>query len=189
VEVIMATTSKSRAVNITRTQALIAGVQKHFGTTPTLIDGTTYATADIVTKLQGQVNADHAVIAAKAAWQAAVKEDEDPEVEAFITKLVQVIRIMYASSPAILGDFGVAPPKAHVVSAATRVLATAKAKATRTARHTLGSNQKKGIKGSVTTVTVGSSGSSDESAPAAAPATPAAPLNGSSGSSGTPAAH
>ena len=179
--------SKSRAVNQTRILALIAGVEKHFGTLPVLIDGTTYASADIVTKLEGRVNADNAVVAAKAAWLAALKEDEDPEVTAFIGKLVQAVRIMYGNSPGILGDFGVAPPKARLVSTQTKVLAAAKGKATRVARHTMGSNEKKGIKGSVTQVTVGSSGSSSDGSPPAAP--PAAPLNGSSGTSGSTAAH
>jgi hypothetical protein len=177
--------SNSRAVNHTRVLALIAGVQKHFGTTPVLVDGTTYAPADIVTKLQGRANADDAVVATKAVWEAAVKEDEDPEVTAFITKLAQTVRFMYAGSPAIMADFGVAPPKPRVVSTQTKVLAAAKAKATRAARHTMGSKQKKTVKGSVTTVTVGPSGSSEESTPASTPATPEAPLNGSSGTGGT----
>src|ERR1700722_13403802 len=169
----MATQAKrSRTLRTASTQALIAGIQKHLGSTSLTLDNTVYAAANIVTMLQGQVTADNAVIAAEAAFHDAVKQDQNPVLAAFMVKLVQAIRIMYASAPAVLADFGVAPPKPRAVSPATQVLAAAKALATRKARNTMGSVEKKSVKGTVTSVTVNPEGSS------ASPATPAAEQGG-----------
>jgi hypothetical protein len=187
----MAAVSKTRATQQSNALALIAGIQKHLATTPITVDSTTYTAANVVTMLQSRVTASNAVVAATAAFHAAVQADQDPVLTAFILKLTQAIRIMYASSPSVLADFGIAPPKPRVVSPETKVLAAAKAKATRKARNTMGSVQKKNVKGTVTSVTVTPSGASSaaspEPAPAAGGAAPASPLNGSSGSSASAA--
>jgi hypothetical protein len=107
----MATQAKrSRVLRTASTQALIAGIQKHLSSTSLTIDNTVYATANIVTMLQGQVTSDNAVIAAEAAFHDAVKQDQNPVLAAFMVKLVQAIRIMYASAPAVLAESGDSGP-------------------------------------------------------------------------------
>ena len=158
----------SRNTQQARVLALIAGVQKHLLNTSLIVDGTTFTGAQLVQSLQGRVTANAAVVTAKAAWQSAIKTDTDPAAVTFVAQLTQAIRIMYASSVDVLADFGVAPRKVRVVDPATQVEAAAKARATRAARHTLGKNQKKSIKGSVATAAA-------PATPAEAASTPAAP--------------
>jgi hypothetical protein len=184
----MAATRNTRAIQQSNVLALIAGIQKHLGTTSITVDSTTYTSANVVTMLEGRVTASNAVVAATAAFHAAVQADQDPVLTAFILKLTQAIRIMYASSPSVLADFGIALPKTRVVSPATKVLAAAKAKATRKARNTMGTIQKKTVKGSVTSVTVSPDGDSSAAPSAPAPAQAVTPaVSSSNGSSVTSA--
>ncbi len=164
--------TRNRTTQQSRLLALIAGVQKHLLTASLTVDGTTFTGARLVQTLQGQVASSSAVATAKAAWQSAVKAATDPAADAFALQLTQAIRIMYASSVDVLADFGIAPAKARVVDPATQVAAAAKARATRAARHTMGKNQKKDIKGTVAT-----------SAPAPAISSPVSPPTNGSGSS------
>lgn len=143
--------TRNRNTKQTRLLALIAGVQKHLPNASLSVYGTTLTGAQVVQTLQEQVTASSAVAGAKAAWQAAVKADTDPASAVFLTQLTQTLRIMYASSMQTLADFGIAPPKARVVDPETQVASAAKARATRAARHTMGKNQKKDIKGTVAT--------------------------------------
>jgi len=185
--IVMTLMRKSRTLRIASVQALIFGIEKHLASASLRVDNTAYASADLVSKLQGQVTADNAIIAAAASYHEAVKVDEDLAMGPFLVKLTQAIRIMYASAPSVLADFGVAPPKPRSVDPDAKVLAAARARATRELRHTMGPVQNESIKGTVTSVTVTDKGStSDASAPPAAAAevapAPAAPVNGTSGS-------
>jgi hypothetical protein len=186
----MGNSRNTRAIQQSNVLALIAGIQKHLGTTSITVDSTTYTSANVVTMLEGRVTASNALVAATAAFHAAVQANQDPVLTAFILKLTQAIRIMYASSPAVLADFGIAPPKTRVVTPETKVLAAAKAKATRKARNTMGSVQKKNVKGTVTSVTVTPDGDSSAapSAPVAAQGgTPSASLSNGSSVTSAPA--
>jgi hypothetical protein len=163
--------TRNRSTKQTRLLALIAGVQKHLPNASLSVYGTTLTGAQVVQTLQEQVTASSAIAGAKAAWQAAVKADTDPASSLFLTQLTQTLRIMYANSVETLADFGIAPPKARVVDPDTQVAAAAKARATRVARHTMGKNQKKDIKGTVA-----------PAAPVPAGSSSASPIvNGSSG--------
>jgi len=182
----MSNQRSSRILRTASVQALIAGIQKHLGTATLYVDSTSFAAAALVSKLQGQVDAENAAVAATAAYHEVIQRSQDPAMAAFLVKLVQAIRIMFASTPTVLADFGIDPPKPRTVDPETKVLAAAKARATRKARHTMGPVQEQDVHGTVTSVTLGADGSETETpAPAAAvaPAAPAAPGNGTSGGS------
>jgi hypothetical protein len=157
--------------NITRTQQqnvdqkLIDGFNKHAQTIPSLlIGGTSLKTADIIGTLQARIAAANAAVSTRATWQTAVKADHDEraKTKTFVSGLRQAIQVAFAGSIDVLADFGLAPRKQRVVTPEEKAAASAKAKATREARHTMGSKQKKAIKGTV---------------PQAAPATPPAPAS------------
>ena len=60
----------------------------------------------------------------------------------------------YGNDAAALADFGLPVRKKGVLTPAQRIAATAKAKATRAARHTMGPKQKATVTGNVTGVTI-----------------------------------
>jgi hypothetical protein len=82
------------------------------------------------------------------------ERDERAKSRALVTGVRQALQAAFADSAETLAKYGLKPRKKPVVSPQTRVAAAAKAKATRAARHTMGSNQKKAVKGDVTAVSV-----------------------------------
>jgi hypothetical protein len=105
-----------------------------------------------VALLEGRVSAVSGSITAKAAYSAAVKAEEEEllQTQAVVNALRKTLLAMY-TDPSTLGDFGLSPPKKPNITPAQRVVAAAKAKATRKARHTMGSQQKKAVTGSPST--------------------------------------
>jgi hypothetical protein len=88
------------------------------------------------------------------------------------------------SNAAQLGDFGLRAPKAHTpLATEKRVVATAKVKATRTARGTTSKKQKLAVKGDVTGVIVTPI---THPAPASPPAPPAGPAPAATAPGGAP---
>ena len=65
------------------------------------------------------------------------------------------VAVTYRSTPTLLSDFGVAPRKGRTpLTSSEQAVAVAKRASTRKARSTMGSVQKKGVKGDVTSVTL-----------------------------------
>jgi hypothetical protein len=132
---------------------LVAGIEKHLAGASLVVATTTYSSATLVTSFQSLTTAIQATATAKAAYQAAVKEED--ALFAKIMPLVSGVRAlvyqMYAGAIDTLADFGLTPHKKAVVTPEERAASIAKAKATRAARHTMGKNQKKAITGSVPT--------------------------------------
>jgi hypothetical protein len=154
---------------------LIAGIQKHLATTAVLVNGTSYASADLVKQVQARLDAVNTTIANRAAWQASVKSEEQEllQTQPFLNALKKAIYTMFSDIDT-LADFGLTPHKKAVISPAERVVMAAKAKATRAARHTLGSKQKAAITGSVSSPAVASSPATPPTATAATPPAPPA---------------
>ena len=143
-----------------RIRGLIAGTQKHMPTGPLTVGGATYTGATIVQELQSLADALASVDAAKASWKEALKNETDARAK--VDPVVQAYRSWLVASlggaPSTLADYGLSPPKARApLTAEQKVAAALKAKATRAARHTMGSKQKKAVTGT---------------APAAAPVIP-----------------
>jgi hypothetical protein len=77
-----------------------------------------------------------------------------PALRAFQRAYVAFLRVTYAGSLDVLADFGIHPKTAAPLTVDAKAVAVAKRAATRAARHTMGSQQKKGVKGAVTGVAI-----------------------------------
>jgi hypothetical protein len=145
-------------------QKIVDGFTKHAQTiTSLVIGGTSYTTTAIIGVLQARLATSTAAQSTRATWQNAVKADLDEraKTKTFMSGLRKALHVAFDGSIDTLADFGLTPPKKRVVTPEQKAAAALKAKATRAARHTMGSKQKAAIKGTV---------------PATAPATtPAAP--------------
>jgi hypothetical protein len=170
----MSTLTKTKQVNADT--VLLAGIQKHFANGTFTIQGQPETTAQIAAVIQGRIDKETAITTAKTAWHAAVLASRDMETStaSFVADVRQTILAMYSNSPQVLDDCGVTARKPPTpLTAAQQVVAAAKRKATRAARHTMSPNQKAGVTGSLTgPVTVQLDGSA--SPPSPQPAAPAA---------------
>jgi hypothetical protein len=150
----MTTKLETKATLEQRIRGLIAGTQKHPPTGSLTVDGASYTAAALVQLLQSLADALSAVDAARALWQNALTKQR-----AVQTQVLPVIRgyssLLLAANgnaPATLADYGLTPRKATTpLSTEARAAAIAKSTATREARHTMGTKQKKLVKGTVPT--------------------------------------
>jgi hypothetical protein len=135
-------------------QKLIDGLTKHAAFLPTVaIGSTSYKTADLIGTLQARIDARDAAVSSRATWRAAVQAEHDQraKTQVQVSGLRQALQVAFAGSIDNLADFGLAPRKPLVVTPEAKVEATAKAKATRIARHTMGPKAKAKITGTVDT--------------------------------------
>ena len=142
----------NKANRSNRNRKAIAGVKKHYATTPSItLDGISYAPADIEKALQDPIDAADATASAKAVFDRAVAADTAARArgDAVYKGLKTFVTGQFKTSPDTLADFGIALPQRHVPDTATTAGAIAKRAATREARHTMGSQQKKSVKGTV----------------------------------------
>jgi hypothetical protein len=147
---------QNRLGQVTGARAMVVGIQKHLATLPSFSVGSQMlAPADIVEIYQDRVAAAQAAEAAHATLATAVKVDRDKRAQtASVTRAFKrIVQGMFAESPDTLADFGLKPLKVGTRTVATKSGAIAKTKATRQARHTLGSKQKEMIKGTVSPTT------------------------------------
>jgi hypothetical protein len=148
----MATKVLNRTQQQTGDQKLIDGLKKHEATVPSLvIGGSSLKTADIIGILQTRINAASAAVSTRATWQTGVKADRDEraKTKTFVSGLRQALQVAFAGSIDALTDFGLKPRKTRVSTPEQKAAAAAKAKATRAARHTMGTKQKAKVKGAV----------------------------------------
>jgi hypothetical protein len=151
----MATNRASKAGILTRDQGLILGFPKRLANAQILVDGTTYTESSAVALFQSRVTAATNVVTARAAYQAAVKAADAVETAtaATVSGLVEAIYVACGNDPAALADFNLPVRKKGSLTPAQLLAASAKAKATRAARHTMGPKQKLAITGTVTPAT------------------------------------
>jgi hypothetical protein len=173
------TQSNKRTDQVAADQALIDGTQKFLSQLTSLTVGSqTVTPADIVKVLQARIDAGRAVQTATAARTAAVKANRDERLKtsSFLTAFRQIVVGMFRQSPDTLAVFNLSAPKAGKRTVKVKSTAVAKSKATRTARNTMGSKQKKSIKGVLPEANTAPDGAptAANSGPAAAPA-PAVP--------------
>jgi hypothetical protein len=67
---------------------------------------------------------------------------------------VSFVKAAFGTQPDVLADFGLHPKARAQLTVEKKTAAAVKRKATRAARHTMGSKQRKRVKGDVTGVTV-----------------------------------
>jgi hypothetical protein len=147
----MATKNLNRTQHQDADQKLIDGLNKHAQTIPSLmIGGTSYKTADIIGILQARIAVAKTPVLSRASWQTDVKADRDEraKTKAFVSGLRQALQVAFAGAIDTLADFGLKPRKTRASrTPEEKAAATAKARATRAARHTMGSKQKAKVKG------------------------------------------
>jgi hypothetical protein len=169
-------TNDTRITKQAADQKMADGFTKHAQTIPSLIiAGTPYKATDIVVILQARLSTASAAQSTRATWQNAVKADTDERAKTkpFIDGVRQALLVALAGSIDGLADFGLTPRKVRVLTPEKKAIAAAKAKATRAARGTKGSVQKKAVKGAVSaTLVVTPLAGSQPVVTAPAPATP-----------------
>jgi hypothetical protein len=135
----------------------IAGTTKHLSNTaPAAFLGGSFTADQITSKLQTLVDLRAGVDAARAAAKAkiATEATQRPPLRAFMNALTAYVKVTFGTAPEVLADFGINPKARALLTVEEKAAAVAKRAATRAARHTMGSQQKKGIKGTVTGVLV-----------------------------------
>jgi len=178
----------SNTSRVARAKQLILGTQKHYpnGSQQLSVGGATFTVTALTALMQSFVDGRAAVDAAKATATASVAADraQAPSKMAVMSAFETVVRGTFGNSADVLADFGLTPRKRPTpLTAEQKAVAVAKRAATRAARHTMGTVQKKDIKGNVSASLVVTS-------PAAAPtATPPAPGAPAGAPSGSPTAH
>ena len=148
--------SKIRNKNSKATQVmqLILGIRKHYpdGSQLIPVGGASFTVTALTELMQSFVDQRADVETAKAAVRAKVENErtQAPSKLAVIRAFVTVLRGAYGNSADILADFGLAPLKvATPLTAEEKAVAVARREATRAARHTMGKNQKKAVKGAI----------------------------------------
>jgi hypothetical protein len=142
----------NKAVTINTNRQAIAGVQKHFASTPTIVlDGTPATPTNVIATLQGANDAIDRAAAAEKAFHDAVsaKNAAVAKGSALVGALKNLVKSQIGSSHGVLGDFGFSTPTRQTPDEATKAAAVVKRAATRAARHTMGKRQKAPIKGVV----------------------------------------
>jgi hypothetical protein len=153
----MATKTKTKGTVVALATKLIAGTSKHLGNgAQVTFAGGSYTATEITSKLQKLVTLRNNVEAAKASTRVklAAEAADMPALRTFMGALVTYVKAVYGSAPDVLADFGVFPKARAPMTVEAKTAAAAKRRATRVARNTLGSKQKKDIKGDVTGITV-----------------------------------
>jgi hypothetical protein len=138
----------------TLVKQLILGVQKHYpdGSQSIAVGGSSFTVTALTELMQSFVDQRAAVETAKAAIKARLETErtQAPSQLAVIRALVTILRGTFGNSADVLADFGLSPLKvATPMTAETKAVAVAKREATRAARHTMGKNQKKAVKGAI----------------------------------------
>jgi hypothetical protein len=177
----MSKSSQSKVVSANVT--IIGALQKYFPKKTITLAGKAWSTQALVTAFTNENNAIATSTTAKTAWVKAVATVTADRATNDVLRaaLQQAVRVQFGADPSVLGDFGYPHGKRGGASPVTKVLAAAKRLATRKARGTLGSKQRKAISGALTTpqqfsVTLTAAGATVTATPAAA--TPVSAPNG-----------
>jgi hypothetical protein len=139
-------------------QQLLAGTGKHFSAVGSLTFGNdTFTPPEVETFLQTLVDLRTAVQASKAATMAKVAAEEaqiatlGPRMRAYVA----YVKATFGNAPDVLADFGLKPRRASTpLTIEQRATAAERRAATRAARHTMATKQKKSVKGTITTIVV-----------------------------------
>jgi hypothetical protein len=154
----MATKAHGNGTIVDLAGQLIAGTNKHLASaTQIMLAGGSFTPAQVTAQLQALVKLRADVDAARALTKAklAVQKADMPALRVFMDAMVTFVNAAFGNAPDVLADFGLNPTKARTpLTVEAKVAAAAKSKATRLARHTMGTQQKKSVKGAVTGIVV-----------------------------------
>jgi hypothetical protein len=163
-----------------RCRNAIAGIKKDLSSVTTItLEGVDYTPATLMALLQSDIDLGDATVTARATWLLAVKKEQAMHVQinGLLAALKAYVIQKYGSGAvALQADFGFSPKKTVVKTVATKSEAATKAIATRAARHTMGSKQKKAIHGVLpATEPVTPATTTTNPTPAVTPPAPATP--------------
>ena len=165
-----------KTVEAAEAKELIVGAQKHFASAASLAFASgTHTATEIETALQAVVDLRADVEAARAALEAkiAAEKSQMATLRPLVRGFVAFVKLTFSNSPDVLADFGLRPNKTRTpLTIEQKAVASARGKSTRAARHTMGTQQKKALKGNVTGVVLTPITAGSAPAPAA-PVTPA----------------
>jgi hypothetical protein len=151
------TSTPNKATALALVQALIAGTEMHFPNGSFTLGNTAYTTATLIQALKSLENAFVVLNGAHTSVKDAgtALRDIETKVAPLIRDYKRFVLATFSTATQELADFGLPPPKARKpMTSETRVVATAKLRATRTARGTTSKKKKLAVKGDVTGVTV-----------------------------------
>lgn len=154
----MSTTKSTSHVTLkNRDTSVMKGIDKHI-TTSFTIAGTTYTPAELKALFQSEITAIEASDGLRKSLADSVQNVKTVSAtvnEAYLLLRGGLITLYGRKANAVLNDFGMEIPKVSgPQTVESKALAKAKRAATRAARHTMGSVQKKAITGNVVAVTV-----------------------------------
>jgi cell pole-organizing protein PopZ len=136
-----------------------------------------------IVTLRSDVDSAKASTKAKLALEAA----NMPALRTLMAAYVSYLKVTYGGSPDVLADFGIQQKRRATSTVDVKAGAVAKRKATRAARHTMGTQQKKGVKGDVTGVVVTPITAAPSTVPAPGSPTPPATSGGGPAAPTSPA--
>jgi hypothetical protein len=168
--------NRNKGQVVVAARKFIAGTSKHLGSmTQVSLAGSSFTPGQITSTLQAVIDLHTEVEAAKATAAAKIANEDAhlTTARALMSALESFVRAIFGSAPDVLADFGLAPRANGQVTVEARAVAVAKGKATRSARHTMGSEQKKGVKGVVPDVITISTTASPVVTTPSTPTTPA----------------
>ncbi len=151
----MGTTTKAEVSG--KNAQIVTGIQKYLLSLASIpLAGTTFTGPDLITLIQSQATQAAKVAAAAAAWHGEVGTEQElgQKLRPVLKGLRQYVINTYGATSPVLADFGYTAAVRKPLDPTAKVAAAAKAKATRAARHTMGSMQKQAVKGDVTGITV-----------------------------------
>ena len=147
-------TGKNTDVDLAK--QLVAGTTKHFSNVSSLAFGNGSLTpAQVEAFLQTLIDLRTAVEGAQAVAKAKIVAEaaQAPSLRSQMAAYVAFVQAPFGASPAALADFGLKPRKTRTpLTIDQMAAAAAKRTATRAARHTMGSKQRKDVKGTITTI-------------------------------------
>ena len=171
----------NRSDKMAADQKLEDGLNKHAATITTLVlGGVAMTTLQVVALLQKRIDAAKATQLGRASWQTLIKDEtaERARTRIEVAGLRQALLAAFAGQVDVLADFGLTGRKVTVRTPAEKQAAAAKAKATRLARHTMGTRQKAAVTGTTAHVVApAAAASAPVQAPAPAPAPAVAPAS------------
>jgi hypothetical protein len=141
----------SKTALIAEVTALIAGINKNFSAgTKVTIAGVQYTAAQLISALQALITLLTDVDTAEAAYKAklAVETAQAAPILALVQATKGYVRATVGNQSDVLIDYGMAPRKIPApLTAAEKAAVALKREATRKARNTMGSQQKKLVTG------------------------------------------
>jgi hypothetical protein len=167
-------TKKNKTAAKATDAKVMAGIDKNLASMATVtVGGQPYTPAQLKAVYQADSDAIDATDTAHAAWQQKVADERTTRAHtALVSRNLRsfLLGLYGEQAIAILGDFDLTAPKSTATtSVATKALAAAKSKATRAARGTVGSVQKKAVVGHLTSVVLSATPSGAEVLPSTPP--------------------